>query len=191
MEAALGMWPEAIANTVRIADMCNLDLDLTKKHLPGFRTPEGITPEQHLRQLAWEGLARRFGEVEPPPEYRKRLDWELQVIEDKGYSSYFLIVNDFVLFARRNEIPASPRGSGVAHCGLFPGHTRTSTRSATDCVRAIHPTRSGRKTDATSTFASRPRKGHPVRSREDGQRRPDHHVRNPEAAAAIRDVGRC
>jgi DNA polymerase-3 subunit alpha len=114
MDRALGMWPEAIANTARIAEMCDLKLDFSKKHLPGFRTPAGITPEQHLRQLAWEGLARRFGEVEPPPEYRKRLEWELKVIEDKGYSSYFLIVNDFVQFARRNEIPAAPRGSGVA-----------------------------------------------------------------------------
>jgi DNA polymerase-3 subunit alpha len=114
MDQALGMWPEAIANTTRIAEMCNLTLDFSKKHLPGFRTPADTTPEQYLRRLAWEGLARRFGEVEPPPDYRNRLEWELKVIEDKGYSSYFLIVNDFVQFARKNEIPASPRGSGVA-----------------------------------------------------------------------------
>ena len=83
MDKALGMWPEAIANTTRIAEMCNLNLDFSKKHLPGFRTPADTTPEAYLRRLAWEGLARRFGEVEPPPEYRQRLEWELKVIEDK------------------------------------------------------------------------------------------------------------
>ncbi len=113
METALGMWPEALRNTTRIADMCDLKLDF-KKHLPVYRASDGATPEAHLRKLAWEGLAARFGEAEPPESYRKRLDWELEVIEQKGYSSYFLIVNDFVQYARRHHIPASPRGSGVA-----------------------------------------------------------------------------
>ena len=113
MNESLGMWPEALRNTVRIAEMCDLKMDF-KKHLPVFRAPDDSPPGAYLRQLAWAGLAARFGEVEPPEEYRKRLEWELKVIEDKGYSSYFLIVNDFVQFARRNQIPAAPRGSGVA-----------------------------------------------------------------------------
>ncbi len=114
MAAAFADWPEAVANTRRIAEMCRLDLNFKQKHLPVFHTPDGTPPPAHLRQLAWEGLARRFGDREPPEEYRKRLDWELQVIEQKGYSSYFLIVHDFVSFARAHEIPAAPRGSGVA-----------------------------------------------------------------------------
>ncbi len=113
MEAALGAWPEALRNTERIAEMCDVDLRFGK-HLPSFRAPDGADPDTHLRRLAWEGLARRFGEVEPPPAYRERLEWELRVIQEKGYSAYFLIVQDFVGFARKHRIPAAPRGSGVA-----------------------------------------------------------------------------
>lgn len=107
-------WPEAVRNTMRIAEMCNLKLDTSKKHLPVFRTPDGSSPDEYLRRLAEEGLAARFGGSEVPEDYRRRLAWELQVIALKGYSSYFLIVNDFVQFARQNGIPAMPRGSGVA-----------------------------------------------------------------------------
>jgi DNA polymerase III subunit alpha len=107
-------WPEAIRNTARIADMCDLKLDFSRKHLPFFRSPDGATPDDHLRAKAYEGLSGRFGQVDPPPEYLERLDRELKVIEGKGYSSYFLIIDDFVRFARDHHIPASPRGSGVA-----------------------------------------------------------------------------
>ncbi len=114
MAAALAEWPEAITNTLRIAEMCDLRLDFSQKHLPRFPTPDGSSPDEYLRRLAHEGLRARFGGAEPPPQYRERLDRELAVIAGKGYSSYFLIVNDFVQFARRNSIPAAPRGSGVA-----------------------------------------------------------------------------
>jgi DNA polymerase-3 subunit alpha len=114
MHTALAAWPESIANTLRIAEMCNVVLDFSQQHLPKFATPAGKTPGQHLRELAWAGLRKRFHGRETPEEYSKRLEWELKVIDDKGYSSYFLIVNDFVAYARRNNIPAAPRGSGVA-----------------------------------------------------------------------------
>ncbi|MCX7818854.1 MAG: DNA polymerase III subunit alpha [Kiritimatiellae bacterium] len=114
MAEALGEWPEAVANTLRIAEMCDLRLDFSRKHLPQFPTPDGSSPDEYLRRLAHEGLRARFGGREPPAPYRERLDRELAVIAGKGYSSYFLIVNDFVQFARRNGIPAAPRGSGVA-----------------------------------------------------------------------------
>ena len=114
MEQAFSGWPEALKNTMRIAEMCDVELDLKTKHLPVFPLPPGETPGTHLRRRAEEGLAARFDGRPIPEEYRKRLDWELKVIEDKGYSSYFLIVNDFVQFARQNNIPAMPRGSGVA-----------------------------------------------------------------------------
>jgi DNA polymerase-3 subunit alpha len=114
MALALAEWPEAVRNTQVIAERCNVELDFTAKHLPVFRAPDGSPPGAYLERLAWDGLRRRFEGREPPKEYVERLRWELQVIEDKGYSSYFLIVHDFVDFARRNSIPAAPRGSGVA-----------------------------------------------------------------------------
>ena len=114
MRRALEAWPEAADNTLRIAEMCNVEMDFSMKHLPRFKTPTGRAPEEHLRELAWSGLRERMGGREVPPEYAGRLEWELKVIQDKGYSSYFLIVNDFVQYARRNNIPAAPRGSGVA-----------------------------------------------------------------------------
>lgn len=107
-------WPEAAANTMRIAEMCDLKLDFSRKHLPKFETPDGASPDEYLRRLAIEGLSARFGGAEPPPVYQQRLERELSVIAAKGYSSYFLIINDIVQYARQNGIPASPRGSGVA-----------------------------------------------------------------------------
>ncbi len=114
MREALSAWPQAADNTLRIAEMCNLELDFTQKHLPVFDPPGGGTPEAYLHKLAWEGLAKRFEGKEIPDQYRTRLEWELKVIQDKGYSSYFLIIHDFIQFARRNNIPSAPRGSGVA-----------------------------------------------------------------------------
>jgi len=114
MREALRDLPHAAANTLKIAEMCDVKLDFSASHLPHYSTPEGETPEAHLARLANEGLRGRFDGADPPQEYAERLAWELKVIADKGYSSYFLIVNDFVQFARRNDIPAAPRGSGVA-----------------------------------------------------------------------------
>jgi DNA polymerase-3 subunit alpha len=113
MRQALAAWPSACDSTLAIAERCDLKLDFSRKYLPVFRTPDGQSADEYLAKLAWEGLARRFG-GEAPEEYRRRLEWELKVIADKGYSSYFLIVNDFVAYARDNNIPAAPRGSGVA-----------------------------------------------------------------------------
>jgi DNA polymerase-3 subunit alpha len=114
MRQALRHWPQAVDNAIRIAEMCDVEMDFESKHLPRFRPPTGQTPEQFLRELAWKGLAGRCGGAEIPEKYRTRLEWELKVIADKDFCSYFLIVNDFVQYARRNGIPAAPRGSGVA-----------------------------------------------------------------------------
>ncbi len=114
MHEALSAWPGAADNTNLIAEMCDCKLDYSKRHLPAFHTPDGSSAEQFLDREARAGLKARFAGGTVPPEYQKRLDWELKVITDKGYSSYFLIVNDCVQFARRNSIPAAPRGSGVA-----------------------------------------------------------------------------
>ena len=114
MREALSFCPAAADNTLKIAEMCNVKLDFSAKYLPVFSVPEGQSPDGYLRELAERGLRTRFKGDEPPVEYRERLDHELQVIADKGYSGYFLIVNDFVQYARHHDIPAAPRGSGVA-----------------------------------------------------------------------------
>ena len=113
MRQALARWPQAADNSLKIAEMCELKLDFKKSHLPQFPTPDGKSADGYLAELARAGLARRLpGGV--PAAYAERLEWELKVIAEKGYSSYFLIVHDFVQFARQNSIPAAPRGSGVA-----------------------------------------------------------------------------
>jgi DNA polymerase-3 subunit alpha len=114
MRQALKEFPGACDNTLKIAEMCDLEMDFSKQYLPVFKAPDGQSDDEYLASLATEGLRERFGGNEPPEEYQQRLARELKVIADKGYSSYFLIVNDFVQYAHENNIPASPRGSGVA-----------------------------------------------------------------------------
>ncbi len=116
MRQALKGLTGAADATLQIAEMCNVELDFSEEHLPAFPVPEGQTADGFLSEIAHRGLAERFQERgldEIPREYVERLERELEVIRDKGYSSYFLIVNDFVEYARDNGIPASPRGSGV------------------------------------------------------------------------------
>jgi len=110
--------PEALANTLRIAEMCEVELDDARKY-PAFHQ-EGVPTEENpklLRSLAEKGLEARYGEM--PDEMRERLDYELGVIEQTGYVDYFLIVWDFVRFAHESRIPVGLRGSGggslVAH----------------------------------------------------------------------------
>jgi DNA polymerase-3 subunit alpha len=111
MRTMFASWPEACDNTVRIAERCNVELDFSQRHAPVFRPPASKTPEEYLRELCGQGLQNRYTEV--TPDIRERLDRELEVIQGKGFSSYFLIVWDFVHYAREHNIPANPRGSGV------------------------------------------------------------------------------
>ena len=113
MREALADFPGAADNTLRIAEMCGVEMDFSARHLPRFPTPDGEDVDEHLRTLAFRKLRDRC-KGEPPQEYRKRMDRELEVIRDKGFSSYFLIVHDFVDFAHRRSIPANARGSGCA-----------------------------------------------------------------------------
>ena len=113
-QALANMPAEAIENTLKITEMCNLELDFSNEYIPSFTTPDGSSEDDHLRKIASEGLVDRFGGQQPPQEYLQRLERELTVIKDKGYSGYFLVVNDFVQYARSQNIPAAPRGSGVA-----------------------------------------------------------------------------
>ncbi len=119
MQALFADCPEALAQTIDIADRCNLELDFSHTHLPNFDPPKGRTQEQYLEALCREGLARRYPAGTPALE--QRLAHELQVIRQAGYTSYFLIVWDFVRFAKEQRIPVGPgrgsaAGSLVSYC---------------------------------------------------------------------------
>ena len=105
--------PEAIENTVDIAERCNVEIDLTQTHLPEFTVPESEdSPESYLETLAWEGLRERYDEI--TEEIQERLNHELDVIENMGYAAYFLIVQDFIQYAKSKDIPVGPgRGSAA------------------------------------------------------------------------------
>ena len=103
--------PPACDNTLVIADRCNVELDLKRRHAPQFRPPDGSTPEEFLTGLCYEAAEQRYGQV--TEQIRSRLDRELDVIESKGFASYFLIVWDFCRYAHENNIPVGARGSAV------------------------------------------------------------------------------
>ena len=105
--------PEAIENTVKLAETCNLEIELGKILLPRFEVPENETPASYLTKLCQKGLLERYGE-NIAEEIKKRLDYELGVIEKTGFVSYFLIVQDFVNWAKNNHIVVGPgRGSAA------------------------------------------------------------------------------
>lgn len=112
MAAALPDYPEALANTLRVADMCNVEFDFKTRYAPVFKTPENKTPDEHLRDLVIAGAKWRYGEI--TSELQERMDYELSVISSKGFSGYFLIVHDFVKWAHDQGIPAVARGSGCS-----------------------------------------------------------------------------
>lgn len=104
--------PEALSNTLRIAERCNVSFEFGVLHLPQFPVPEGQNAESYLRKLCEEKLLWRYREI--TQEIRERLEYELAVIEKMGYSSYFLIVWDFVNYSREQKIPVGPgRGSAA------------------------------------------------------------------------------
>ena len=112
MRALFPELPEAIENTETIARRCRVEFDFSHVHLPSFPLPEGETAKGYLRRLTEEGLARRYGPNRP--DARERMDYELSVIEKMGYVDYFLIVWDYVHFAKQNGILVGPgRGSGA------------------------------------------------------------------------------
>ncbi len=113
--------PEAIENTARIADMCNVELEFNKLHLPEFKVPEEKDPYDYLHSLCIEGLRRIYGDDASKPEYTDRLEYELQVIRQMGYVDYFLIVWDFIKYSKDNGIMVGPgrgsaAGSLTAYC---------------------------------------------------------------------------
>ena len=119
MEALFSGYPDAVENTQRIADRCQLEFTFGKYHLPEFKLPPGYDSPTYLRKLCDEGFVRCYGDEKP--EYRKQLEYELAMIEKMGFTDYFLIVSDFVNYARKAGIPVGPgrgsaAGSMVAYC---------------------------------------------------------------------------
>ncbi|HHY71561.1 MAG TPA: DNA polymerase III subunit alpha, partial [Thermoanaerobacterales bacterium] len=119
MQALFSYIPGAIENTTRIAERCNVKLDFGTIHLPSFKVPEDLTQDDYLEKLCYEGANERYSNI--TDEIKQRLDYELTTIKKMGYSSYFLIVWDFINYARQNDIMVGPgrgsaAGSLVAYC---------------------------------------------------------------------------
>ena len=112
---------EAFENTAKIAQRCNLDFTFHEYHLPSFPVPQGYTNEQYFRELCEKGFRERY--ENPPQEYRDRLEYEIGVISRMGYVNYYLIVWDFIRYAKEQGIPVGPgRGSGAASIVAYCMH---------------------------------------------------------------------
>jgi DNA polymerase III subunit alpha len=115
-------YPEAIESTLEVAEKCNLELDLSVKHMPAYRIPEGVeskTLDEYLEKISWIGLKKRFKEV--TPEAEERLKYELGIIKKMNFPGYFLIVQDFINTAKSRGILVGPgrgsaAGSLVCYC---------------------------------------------------------------------------
>ncbi|MCX7682715.1 MAG: DNA polymerase III subunit alpha [Anaerolineae bacterium] len=118
MAALFAEVPEALTNTLRVAEMCDLTLEFGRYHLPVFEVPPGHDPQSYLRHLCEQGLHQRYPVI--TTEIRQRLDYELDIIHRMGFDTYFLIVWDLCRFAREQGIWWNVRGSGassiVAYC---------------------------------------------------------------------------
>ena len=120
MAALFPNCPEALENTAKIAELCNVEFEFGKYHLPHFQLPEGYTDgDAYFEKLCMDGFARRY--PDGPEEYLKQLRYEMAMIRKMGFVDYFLIVSDFIAFAKGNGIPVGPgrgsaAGSMVAYC---------------------------------------------------------------------------
>jgi DNA polymerase-3 subunit alpha len=120
MADAFAQWPEAMPNTLEIAERCSVELELGKQLIPSYSTPDGSSESEYLRARVLDGLTLRYGDP-PPAEAIERMEMELGVIDGMGFNAYFLIVWDFVRFAKENGIAVGPgrgsaAGSIVAYC---------------------------------------------------------------------------
>ncbi|MCL2012296.1 MAG: DNA polymerase III subunit alpha [Cystobacterineae bacterium] len=123
MRAYFSDVPEAVDNTLRISELCNVELKLGKTMLPNFQVPEGHNADSFMRALSHQGLKKRFEQLPKTVDreaYAERLDAELSVICSMGFSGYFLIVQDFINWAKKQGIPVGPgRGSGAGSLVAF------------------------------------------------------------------------
>ncbi|MGM9659791.1 MAG: DNA polymerase III subunit alpha, partial [Faecousia sp.] len=112
---------EAFENTGKIADRCNLEFTFHEYHLPAFPVPEGYTNEEYFRELCYNGFRERY--PDEPKEYADRLEYEIGVISSMGYVNYYLIVWDFIRYAKEQGIPVGPgRGSGAGSIAAYCMH---------------------------------------------------------------------
>ena len=112
---------EAFENTVKIAQRCNLEFVFNEYHLPSFPVPDGYTNEEYFRKLCMDGFRERY--TDPPESYIERLEYEIGVISRMGYVNYYLIVWDFIRYAKESGIPVGPgRGSGAASIVAYCMH---------------------------------------------------------------------
>lgn len=112
---------KAFENTVKIAEKCNLEFTFHEYHLPSFPVPDGFSNEAYFRKLCEDGFKERYSN--PPKEYRDRLEYEIGVISSMGYVNYYLIVWDFIHYAKEHGIPVGPgRGSGAASIVAYCMH---------------------------------------------------------------------
>lgn len=112
---------EAFDNTVKIAQQCNLDFVFHEYHLPAYPVPEGYTNEDFFRKLCYDGFRERY--PDEPEEYKQRLEYEIGIISRMGYVNYYLIVWDFIHYAKTTGIPVGPgRGSGAASIAAYCMH---------------------------------------------------------------------
>ncbi|MDZ4131813.1 MAG: DNA polymerase III subunit alpha, partial [Dethiobacteria bacterium] len=119
MAACFPEYPEAISNSLLIAERCNVERDFTQRHLPEYSLPEGVDVDIYLRERCYEGVRKRYPLV--TPEIEARLEYELRVIQQMDYSNYFLIVWDLIEYAKREKVIVGPgrgsaAGSLVAYC---------------------------------------------------------------------------
>ncbi len=113
--------PEALENTERIAQQCNLEFEFNHYHLPEYTTPDGSDAVTYFRRLCHEGFCERYPDA--PESYRQRLEYEMSVVEKMGYVDYYLIVADFILWAKKQGIPVGPgRGSGAGSIAAYCMH---------------------------------------------------------------------
>ena len=109
--------PEAISNTLEIANRCNLELDYQQNPMPKYEVPEGHTHDSYLRELCYRGLREKCGELSEP--IRQRVDYELDIIRQGSHANYFLIVADYVNYAHKQGYPLSARGSAAGSLALY------------------------------------------------------------------------
>ena len=126
MRMLFGKYEGALENTVKIAERCNVEFEFDKLCLPTFRCPDGVAPAEYLRTLAYGGFEKKIKEGKitfeshSREEYESRIEYELSVIDKMGYSEYFLIVQDYVMYAKNHGISVGPgRGSGAGSLVAF------------------------------------------------------------------------
>jgi DNA polymerase III subunit alpha len=129
MERAFSSYPDALANTLKIAEMCNLKIESGDYHFPRFNMPDDQSLDDHLQETCWKGFEEKIRHVadsyddftdEQRAKYVERLEYELEVIRKTGFAGYFLIVSDFIAYARSQDIPVGPgRGSAAGSLAAF------------------------------------------------------------------------